>query len=169
MGRDNFSAKTVSVAQRRAAYICSNPSCRGSTIAGSERNETGVIFTGVVAHITAAAKGGARYDESLTSEQRCDISNAIFLCADCSVMIDKDSGADYSIEVLRGWKHEHESWVRENLNKRVHIPLTEISGEITTSGKGTVVGLHIKKPTRIMPGTIVRTDGEGNITGTIIE
>ncbi len=33
-------------------------------------------------------------------------------------MIDKNNGADYSVQLLLHWKQEHESWVKENLNKR---------------------------------------------------
>jgi hypothetical protein len=35
-------------------------------------------------------------------------------------LIDKNRGRDFSVELLRRWKSEHESWVRSNLNKSVH-------------------------------------------------
>jgi hypothetical protein len=77
------------------------------------------LYIGKAAHITAAASGGPRYDESLTPQQRGAIENAIFLCSSCADMIDKNNGADFSTEVLREWKLQHESWVRRNLNKSI--------------------------------------------------
>ena len=35
-------------------------------------------------------------------------------------MIDKNNGIDYPAETLKKWKSEHESWIRENLNKKVY-------------------------------------------------
>jgi hypothetical protein len=33
-------------------------------------------------------------------------------------MIDKNKGIDFSVELLKKWKSDHESWVRSNLNKK---------------------------------------------------
>ena len=105
----------------------------------------------------------------MTEDQRKDISNGIFLCANCSILIDKNNGVDFSIDQLREWKRGHEKWVRENLNKRPTQKMSEISGEIITDGKGTVTGVSTKRPTKLNPGTIIRTSDEGNITGLKIE
>ena len=32
-------------------------------------------------------------------------------------MIDKNSGIDYSVDVLKRWKTDHETWVKSNLNR----------------------------------------------------
>jgi hypothetical protein len=37
-------------------------------------------------------------------------------------MIDKNNGVDFTTEVLRDWKLQHEAWVRSNLNKSILIP-----------------------------------------------
>lgn len=169
MDRDDFLPKTIESIKLRSAFICSNQDCRCSTIAPSEEKTDGVIYNGVVAHITAAAPKGPRYNDKMTEDQRKDISNGIFLCANCSVLIDKNNGVDYSEDILRQWKVEHEKWVRDTLNKRPVQTLSEISGEIVTEGKGTVTGVATKRPTKINPGTIIRTSGEGNITGLKIE
>ena len=42
---------------------------------------TKVIDTGVAAHICAATIGGPRYKAEMTTEERKDINNAIWLCA----------------------------------------------------------------------------------------
>lgn len=166
--RDEFSQKTIVALQRRAAFLCSNPDCRRLTIAPSEKHEMTCIYAGVVAHITAAAEGGPRYDPNLTSEQRSDIANGIFLCASCSVAVDKNSGIDFPALLLRQWKEKHEAWVRQNLNKQPGA-ITELAGTHEAVGIGEVTGVKISKPVKILPGTIVRASGAGKITGTSIE
>ncbi len=165
--RQNFSPDTIKTLQMRAAFICSNPDCRSLTIAPSE-NANEYVYIGIAAHIVAASEGGPRYDFSMTSEQRKDISNAIFLCASCATMIDKNDGKDFSVEQIKKWKEEHESWLRSNLNKK-QTNLTEIAGIHNAIGSGDVVGLRISKPSKIKPGTISTGRGNGKVSGTSIE
>jgi hypothetical protein len=166
--RDDFSKATVNDLQRRAAFLCSNPDCRCLTIAPDESSEEKWVYIGYVAHITAAAEGGPRFDTSLTHEQRSHITNAIFLCASCATLIDKNNGFDFPVELLKRWKTDHESWVRENLNRKP-ITITEVAGTHEAYGIGDVAGLRINKPTKIQPGTITRGDGIGKVSGTSIE
>jgi hypothetical protein len=116
-GRDDFDSKVISLAKVQAAYICSRPQCRRSTVAPSLTDENKIQYMGKVAHIAAAAPGGPRYDPKMTEEERKSISNAIFLCSSCADMIDKNRGIDYSTETLHQWKEEHRHWVTNNLNK----------------------------------------------------
>lgn len=115
--RDDFPIKIKETLKQRAAYICSNPSCRKMTIAPSTINSDAVQFIGVCAHITAARSGGPRYNEKLNSIERSSIKNAIFLCSNCAMLIDKNNGKDYRSETLNCWKEDHENWVAQNLNK----------------------------------------------------
>ncbi|MCP5096477.1 MAG: hypothetical protein GY943_13065, partial [Chloroflexi bacterium] len=109
--RDGFRSTIIEALAKRASYICSNPTCRSLTLYPSQEDRTKAIFLGVAAHITAASSNGPRYDQSLTSEQRSSLDNGIFLCELCATLIDKNRGADYSVEQLKTWKHEHETWV----------------------------------------------------------
>lgn len=108
--RDDFLAETKRTLAQRAGYICSSPTCRKTTIGPSEKSNDTVVNTGIAAHITAASPGGARYDNSLTSEERKSISNAIWLCAYCANLIDKDEQA-YPTNVIKSWKVEHERYI----------------------------------------------------------
>ncbi len=117
--RDDFSINTVLILKQRAAFICSNPNCKCLTIAPSEVDEEKVIFNGVASHICSAAPGGPRYKIEMTPEKRSGINNAIFLCANCSVLIDKNNGVGYTEEILKKWKSDHENWVKSNLNKSI--------------------------------------------------
>jgi len=63
----------------------------------------GTTNSGVAAHISAASPGGARYDETLTAEQRSDIGNGIWLCQVHAKLIDDDE-LSYPPPLLREWK-----------------------------------------------------------------
>jgi hypothetical protein len=107
--RENFPDRIKRITGERAAYLCSNPSCRSLTIAphtDPERSAT----SGVAAHIAAASPGGPRYSSRQTADERRSIENAIWLCHTCSDLIDKDP-IEYSSETLRQWKCNHEDFV----------------------------------------------------------
>ncbi len=69
--------------------------------------EGGVTNVGVAAHITAASPGGPRYDETLTSDGRSDISNGIWLCQIHAKLIDDDELA-FPASTLKAWKETAE-------------------------------------------------------------
>jgi hypothetical protein len=72
---------------------------------GPAIEETKAINVGEAAHITAAARGGKRYDASLTHEQRRAESNGIWLCRLCARLIDTDE-LRFPVELLRGWRQQ---------------------------------------------------------------
>jgi hypothetical protein len=105
---DDFSAPTKRLLAERAAYRCSNPDCRKVTIGASFADTTKVLKPGVASHICAARKGGPRFKENQSSEERKSASNGIWLCASCSLLIDKNQGIDFPEGILRSWKEQHE-------------------------------------------------------------
>jgi len=119
--RDDFKSAVREQLARRAAYICSNPSCRRHTVLPTFTDTSSSNYVGVAAHITAAAPGGPRYDPSLTQAQRESIENAIHLCAYCATLIDKNNGIDYPKEQLFQWKSAHEDFIRE---QSVSLPIS---------------------------------------------
>jgi hypothetical protein len=100
--RDDFTVATKQTLAKRVGMRCSNPGCPKPT-SGPQMDPNKSINVGFAAHITAAAEGGCRYDPSLTTEQRQDIKNGIWLCGTCPKLIDSDE-ARYTVEVLRKWK-----------------------------------------------------------------
>lgn len=100
--RDDFSRQTIEILAKRVTYCCSNPECRKATI-GPNVNKNKATSIGVAAHIKAAAPGGPRYDENMTSEERSDISNGIWLCQSCSKLIDANPER-YPVNLLLEWK-----------------------------------------------------------------
>jgi hypothetical protein len=117
--RDNFPPKIVEILKKRAAFVCSNPTCKKMTVAPSESEDEKVLYIGRAGHICAASEKGPRFDKTMTTEDRASINNAIFLCSNCADMIDDNGGTDYSVEKLKKWKFDHENWTRDNLNKSI--------------------------------------------------
>lgn len=115
MRADDFNAKTKRLLAQRVGYLCSNPDCKAMTCGPCEHPDKSVL-TGDAAHITAASAGGARYDLSLTSEQRRDYSNGIWLCTICARIIDRDVSR-YPMETLRKWKSQAEAHAMKCLGK----------------------------------------------------
>jgi hypothetical protein len=106
LARDEFSRRTIDHLAKRVGMKCSCPACRKPTSGPDARD--GVTNIGVAAHITAASCEGPRYDNTLTSEQRSDINNGIWLCQTHAKLIDDDE-LTYTATILRGWKIEAES------------------------------------------------------------
>ena len=74
--RDDFSQKTVLKIAKRAGWFCSFPSCRKLTVGATEDGK-GEINIGTAAHICAAAAGGPRYDEKMSTTERASPDNGI--------------------------------------------------------------------------------------------
>lgn len=99
--RDDFPKSVKAKLAKRVGYRCSNPECRQGT-SGPSLSTTETVNMGVAAHITAASPGGARYDPTLTPEQRKSYDNGIWLCKYCADLVDKDE-VTYPVELLRTW------------------------------------------------------------------
>jgi hypothetical protein len=114
--RDDFSSKTKELLAKRVTYKCSKPDCRKPTIGpNSDPNKT--VLIGVAAHISAAAIGGPRYNAEISVEERIDIDNGIWLCNNCSTLIDKDQ-SKFTVSVLESWKIAAEDEAFKNLLQR---------------------------------------------------
>lgn len=114
--RDNFLQKTKDILAKRVSYICSNPICRKNT-SGPNTDENKSVSIGVAAHITAASKGGPRYNEKMTDEERKSISNGIWLCQNCASLIDKDE-IKFPVSLLNKWKDDTERFVLKKIGDK---------------------------------------------------
>lgn len=77
MARDDFKLDVKDTLARRAGMRCSNPNCRQPT-SGPQQDPAKSVNVGVAAHITAAAKGGSRYDSLLSKEDFTCILGVVF-------------------------------------------------------------------------------------------
>ncbi|MEE9337890.1 MAG: hypothetical protein V3U87_07400 [Methylococcaceae bacterium] len=116
MARDNFNKPVIEKLKARVSLRCSNPDCRVPTSAPSSNDSINNI--GIAAHICAASPGGARYSKSMTTEERKSIDNAIWLCSNCSIEIDRDENR-YAVGLLKGWKEKAEDSARVELGKKM--------------------------------------------------
>jgi len=119
MAPPDFTKETIRILSERAGLRCSGPFCGRSTT-GPNSKEDKATRTGEAAHIRAAREGKARFDKSMTDEQRADISNAIWLCAHCHKMVDDDE-LEYPAWKLEDWKIYHERNIREALEGKSKI------------------------------------------------
>jgi hypothetical protein len=116
LARDNFNKPTIEKLKARVAHRCSNPECRVPTSAPSSCDRVNNI--GVAAHICAASPRGPRYKKSMTTDERKSIDNAIWLCSNCSIDIDRDEIL-YTVNLLNEWKGKAEDSARSELGKKL--------------------------------------------------
>lgn len=137
--RDNFSKLTVLQIAKRAGWLCSYPTCRRPTVGATSDGE-GEINIGTAAHICAAAPGGPRYDEKMTSAERKLASNGMWMCRDHGKAIDSVD-PQFTVEKLREWKRQAEmdSWRRvlrhEELYDPEKITDTELHARVRLAAK----------------------------------
>lgn len=105
--RDNFSTEAKRTLAGRAGHVCSNPDCQRPTSGAALGDEGKVVIVGVAAHIKAAAPGGPRYDPAQTPQERCHVSNGIWLCSVHAKQIDDDP-ENFTVAKLNEWKHRAE-------------------------------------------------------------
>ena len=105
---------------------CAMPSCNQPLLIKDADSQQHTLL-GEVAHI-AGKHGGkhgsrpsARYDETMTSEERDSVSNLICLCSTCHRMIDAHPYGElnYPVELLRSIKKEHEEKVATAIEEGV--------------------------------------------------
>lgn len=92
--------------------MCRTPTCGPDEVDGAR-----AISTGEAAHIKAAREGGPRYDPRMTPSERSNISNGIWLCANCHTKVDS-STATYTVESLLEMKRAAESRASEEFGGR---------------------------------------------------
>ena len=93
--RDDFTQYQKETLAEKTDYRC----CRCGKDAKSD---------GQAAHITAASEDGPRYDKNMTSKQRKDISNGIWLCPNCHAKVDGSKASKFTTEYLQDLKTKHE-------------------------------------------------------------
>lgn len=114
--RDDFKESVKRILRERVSGHCSHPDCDAPTVAGKAGDPNKSYSTGRAAHICAAAPGGARYDPSMTPEERSSIKNAIWLCSHHANEIDLDE-VRFPATLLHEWKVAAERRVRERINQ----------------------------------------------------
>jgi hypothetical protein len=104
----------------RSGNKCALPGCnRPLSVDGTDGD---AAATGEAAHISGEKPDAARYDPSMTDEQRNHYGNLIYLCGDCHTTIDK-LWQDWPLARLLALKANHESVVA----RAVEFAFTEVA------------------------------------------
>lgn len=125
--RDDFPKRTKTALASRVAWRCSYPNCNRITIGPKSLDDSGYINLGEAAHICAASEKGPRFDPQMTSDERSNISNGIWLCTSHAKLIDADY-SNYSPSTIQLWKKNAE----ENIYRALQNLSTDIIPVSTT-------------------------------------
>jgi hypothetical protein len=132
------SQATSTIVWSRARELCSL--CRRDVV---DKIGGDPKLTGFRAHITAQNPGGARYDQSLSPEERDAYANLILLCGDCHAKVDA-APVHYTVAMLHAIKASHEQYCSDLLT--VDDERRAIKGEILANAVDLVVeGLSLNR------------------------
>ncbi|MFI3137751.1 MAG: hypothetical protein QX197_13330 [Methylococcaceae bacterium] len=116
----SISSKQTKLLSQRSGDRCAFFDCRRLLSADSSGFDDAAIL-GEMAHIAGEKSGvkgknntSARYDETMTDEQRNNYENLIYLCREHHRLIDEQENT-YSVTLLLKMKADHEQWVRLSL------------------------------------------------------
>lgn len=112
---DRFKQGVITTLGKRAGYICSNPDCGAGTI-GPAHAPMDTVNVGEAAHIYGANPGSARYKADMSSADRSDIANAIWLCGNCHKLVDDDEQR-FPAGLMFEWQREHERLIAAQVGK----------------------------------------------------
>jgi hypothetical protein len=115
MTEDRFLKPVVELVAKRAANTCSNPDCNALT-SGPADDPSRSINVGEAAHIYGAAVGASRYVAEMSSSERADVTNAIWLCRNCHKLVDNDP-LQFPAGLLFEWRRGHEQMISERIGK----------------------------------------------------
>lgn len=136
---DDFSMKVKSALAKRVNFHCSNPTCNRPTLGPKDDTNDGTVSIGVAAHITAASTNGPRFDALMTSAVRSSIENAIWLCYNCSIIIDKDV-VRFPANTLKKWKLDAEEKYRADLVNRCSTPQPDVDPDLVAAEEDILLG-----------------------------
>lgn len=109
----NISEKNQRLLHTKSGNRCAI--CKCVLVEPSSENTTCI---GENAHIFGEKPGAARYDANKDSDYVNSEKNLIYLCCNCHKTIDSDVDS-YSAGYLLELKHNHEIWVKQELEKNV--------------------------------------------------
>ncbi|MDX6008408.1 NACHT domain-containing protein [Cupriavidus necator] len=141
---------------KRAGWLCSFPGCRRATVGATADDNNKAINVGTASHICAAARGGPRYDEKMSSAERSATTNGIWMCRDHGTAIDS-TDSKFTVNELRMWKREAEDDARRRVLYGEGIP----QGAATKTDAGerlkvaAVADLEVFRRTAKWPSTSV--------------
>jgi len=99
----------------RSGGMCAIPKCGKHLTYEAKSGED--TYAAEAAHIRGEKPGAARYDASMTDDERNSVHNLIYVCTDHHTIIDKVE-ADWPVEMLSALKAAHEARVRQAMEEK---------------------------------------------------
>ena len=131
MSRSRYLQSDLGLLWGWAAARCAYPGCRCELAAPATEDDNAVPI-GEIAHIVGSSDKGPRGMEGLPGAHRDKYENLILLCPTHHTLVDKQVNS-FTVDDLKGWKREHERWVRERLSEEMsNVGFAEL--EILTRG-----------------------------------
>ncbi len=125
-------SKVVKRLYAESGNECSSPNCE------QELFKDDPSHCGQIAHIYAKNMGGARYDPSMSEEERNGYGNLILLCSNCHNFIDSNP-EKYPPSLLIDWKNKHKDKVRMNDPSKFCKALKDIIIRISNSDLSKII------------------------------
>lgn len=114
-GPRDYTRSTLMALAHHSGGLCYWPGCTEPVLREVEGQ---IRFIVEIAHICAAYRNGARYDELMTDDQRRDFKNLMLLCDPHHDLADNKKKENiYTVEVLARWKAQREADPREALSR----------------------------------------------------
>ena len=107
------------------------PDCRRPLVLDKTDEGDPEALIGVLAHIAGLNPGSARYDSTMSDDERNSADNLLAVCSSCHVKIDAQD-SKYTAERLRKIKQDHTVWISDAVKKNMHeITFPELEGVIS--------------------------------------
>ena len=111
----SITQKTIKLLFAAAAGCCSFPDCNQQLVFTHDQEPH---LIGEMAHICGEKPNSNRHDTRQTQDQRDDYQNLILLCPTHHALIDrKENETEYSVEVLKKIKLDHEQSIKKQLDQ----------------------------------------------------
>lgn len=137
---DDFTAATKRLIAARSGYLCAFPDCFAPT-AGPAHDGSSVNL-GEAAHIAAAQPNGPRYDPNMTSEERQDAENGIWMCRTHAALIDRDV-EQFTVDKLKDLKYEAEDRAQKLIGRPVGCAVGRLANVSPAVRLGAEVGVQV--------------------------
>lgn len=129
---NDFPKPVKELLAKKAGQVCSK--CLRNTSGGNSNPQKATLI-GEAAHIEGAKPSDRRYNPEMTPEQRSNINNGIWLCANCHKEIDDDP-VKFTVSLLHHLKTNHEDSAL-NISFRGQGGR---GGNASVAGNGTAIG-----------------------------
>src|SRR5437870_4592306 len=101
----SYSEPTLKKLFALAGNECAFPGCENPVFDTTEQS-----LVGQICHIKGKSLGGPRYDPKQTNEERNGYENLLVMCGAHNKIVDDPHNVErYPVELLRQYKHDHES------------------------------------------------------------